>query len=119
MLSLAWVAQMVRNPSRQVNFQASYALSHSQDYPEAGTRFDQDGGLGIPDPTAYFHYWGDANWDVRHRFSLSGVYALPRLSSGVASVLTKGWSLSGVIIAQTGTPFWVYSTTADYNQQLL
>jgi len=93
------------------------------DFPEAGTRFDQDAGLGIPDQNAYFSYWGDANWDVRHRFSLSGLYTLPGYGSGFAKVLTAGWSLSGVIVAQTGTPFWVVNTNpstapvnpGDYN----
>jgi hypothetical protein len=113
----AMILSLRGNPASHLNFQASYTLSHAMDFPEAGTRFDQDGGLGIPDQNAYFSYWGDANWDVRHRFSLSGVYTLPGFSSGFAKVLTAGWSLSGVIVAQTGTPFWVVnaSPSGDYN----
>jgi hypothetical protein len=103
------------NPITRLNFQASYTLSHAKNYPEAGTRFDQDIGYGIPDPTAYFQYYGDANWDVRNRFSLSGLYTLPGFSSGFAKVLTAGWSVSSIIVAQSGTPFWVYTTGADYN----
>ncbi len=75
------------------SFQASYTLSHAQDYPEAGTRFDQDGGLSIPDQNAYSSYYGDANWDVRHRFSMSGAYTLPGLHSGVAKVSLRDGSL--------------------------
>lgn len=112
----AMILSIRGNPNKSLNFQASYTLSRAQDFPEAGTRFDQDGGLGVPDQNSYFSYWGDANWDVRNRFSLSGVYTLPGFSSGVAKVLTAGWSLSGVIVAQTGTPFWVVNTAADYNQ---
>jgi len=116
----AMILSLRGNPTSHFNFQASYTLSHAMDFPEAGTRFDQDGGLGIPDQNAYFTYWGDANWDVRHRFSLSGLYTLPGYGSGFAKVLTAGWSLSGVIVAQTGTPFWVVNTNgllsgADYN----
>jgi hypothetical protein len=71
--------------------------------------------LGVPEQNAYFSYWGDANWDVRNRFALSGIYTLPGFFSGFAKVLTAGWSISSVIVAQTGTPFWVVNTAADYN----
>jgi hypothetical protein len=102
------------------SFQASYTLSHTMDYPEAGTRFDQDGGQNIPDPTAYFSYWGNANWDVRNRFSMSGAYTLPGLHSGVGRVLTSGWELTSIIVVQSGTPFWVIDNRSlagggDYN----
>lgn len=105
------------------SFQASYTLAHAKDYPEAGTRFDQDGGLSIPDQNAYFSYYGNANYDVPQRFSFSGSYTLPGFSSGVARVLTSGWEASTIIAVQTGTPFWVYNTNpanaavnpGDYN----
>jgi hypothetical protein len=119
----ALILSLRGNPNRRFNFQASYTLSHAMDYPEANTRFDQDAGLNIPDQNAYFSYWGDANWDVRNRFSFSEVYTLPGLSSGIGEVLTKGWSISGVVVAQSGTPFWVFNTNnflapvnpGDYN----
>jgi hypothetical protein len=116
----AMVLTLRGNPTSHLNFQASYTLSHAMDFPEANTRFDQDGGLNVPDAYSYFKDWGDANWDVRNRFSLSGIYTLPGFSSGVARVLTQGWSLSSIIVAQTGTPFWVYNggnllTGGDYN----
>ena len=76
------------------SFQASYTLSHAMDYPEAGTRFDQDAGQNIPDPGSYFTYWGDANWDVRQRFSMSGTYTLPGIKEGVGKVLTSGWEIT-------------------------
>ena len=119
----ALILSLRGNPNRRFNFQASYTLSHAMDFPEANTRFDQDAGLNIPDQNAYFSYWGDANWDVRNRFSFSEVYTLPGLSSGIGEVLTKGWSISGVVVAQSGTPFWVFNTNnflaptnpGDYN----
>lgn len=92
------------------SFQGSYTLSHAKDYPEANTRFDQDTTpfhMDIPDPNAYFSYYGDANYDVRQRFSFSGAYTLPGLGSGVAKMLTGGWEASSIVAIQTGTPFWV------------
>jgi hypothetical protein len=110
------------------SFQGSYTLAHAKDYPEAGTRFDQDTSptgipYSIPAQNAYFSYYGDANYDVRQRFSFSGSYTLPGYKSGVASILTSGWEASTIIAVQTGTPFWVYNTNpanasvnpGDYN----
>jgi hypothetical protein len=114
----AMILSVRGNPTSHLNFQASYTLSHAMNFPEANTRFDQDGGLNIPNPNAYFTYWGDANWDVRNRFSLSETYTLPGYSSGWAKVLTSGWSLSSVVVAQSGTPFWVVNenpSTAPVN----
>jgi hypothetical protein len=114
----AMILSIRGNPNAHFNFQASYTLSHAMDFPEANTRFDQDGGLNIPNPNAYFTYWGDANWDVRNRFSLSETYTLPGYSNGWAKVLTSGWSLSSVVVGQTGTPFWVVNenpSTAPVN----
>ena len=92
---------------RRGSFQGSYTLSHAQDFPEANTRFDQDANINIPQPSSYFNYFGDANYDVRQRFSFSGSYTLPGVGSGVAKVLTSGWEASTIIAVQTGTPFWV------------
>jgi Carboxypeptidase regulatory-like domain len=89
------------------SFQGSYTLSHAKDYPEANTRFDQDANINIPQSSSYFNYYGDANYDVRHRFSFSGSYTLPGLGSGIAKLLTRGWEASSIVAIQTGTPFWV------------
>jgi hypothetical protein len=89
------------------SFQGSYTLSHAKNYPEANTRFDQDAGFNIPQPSSYYSYYGDANWDVRQRFSFSGSYTLPGYGNGVLKVLTSGWEASTIIAIQTGTPFWV------------
>ena len=94
------------------NFQASYTLSQAKDYPEAGTRFDQDTGFQIPDQNAYSSYYSDANYDVRQRFSASGAYTIPGLNSGVGKIVTSGWEMTSIAAIQTGTPFWVYNTNA-------
>ena len=61
------------------NFQASYTLAQAKDYPEENTRFDQDTEPAtiFPDQNAYFSYYGNANYDVRQRFSASGQYTDP------------------------------------------
>ncbi len=111
----AMILTLRGRPSSNFNFQGSYTLSHAMDFPEAGTRFDQDGGLNIPDPTAYFSYWGNANWDVRNRFSFSEVYTIPGLKEGIGKALTSGWEVSSIAVIQSGTPFWVFSGANDFN----
>jgi len=100
-------------------------LAKVENYPEAGTRFDQDGGLAIPDPSQYFSYRGPANWDVRNRFTLSGSYILPGMHQGAGKVITGGWELTAIAAVESGMPFWVYTTnafsaanygSANYNQ---
>ena len=106
----AMILSLRGRAGRRGSFQGSYTLSHAKDYPEANTRFDQDGqngGANIPDQNAYFNYYGDANYDVRQRFSFSGLYNLPGLKRGFAKVLTDGWEVSSIVAIQTGTPFWV------------
>jgi Carboxypeptidase regulatory-like domain len=113
-------------PFEHMHFQGSYLLSKVDNYPEAGTRFDQDGGLGIPDPNAYFTYRGPANWDVRNRFSFSGSYIIPGMKEGWERVVTGGWQFTTILVLQSGMPYWVYTTnpfsaanygSANYNQK--
>src|SRR6185369_6349485 len=54
--------------------------------------------------------------DIRHRFALSSVYALPSWKdSGFVNALTKNWRLSAIYQLQTGFPFTisVFGDTAN------
>lgn len=56
---------------------------------------------------------GNSNFDLRHNFSVSYVYALPFFKgSGLTHKLLGGWQVSGITIAQTGTPFSVTNGTS-------
>jgi len=114
----AMILSLRGRPSARLNFQSSYTFSHAKSNIESGTRFDQDGGQNIPDLNLYSSYYADANYDVRHRFSLSGIYTLPGLTNGVGKAITSGWEVSTIMAIQSGTPFWVIcsgSPTCDYN----
>jgi hypothetical protein len=112
-------------PSANLNFQTSYTFSRAKSNIESGTRFDQDNpqaggvaGQNIPDLNAYSSYYADANYDVRQRFSLSGMYTLPGLKSGIGRVVTSGWEISSIAAIQSGTPFWAVCSgplSCDYN----
>jgi hypothetical protein len=115
----AIILTLRRTVGRNATFQSSYTLGRAKSDMNAGTRFDHDGGFTVPDPTQYHSYYADANWDVRNRFSFSGVYTLPGMKSGFGKALTSGWEVSVISALQTGTPFWPYTSapypTGDYN----
>jgi len=49
-----------------------------------------------------------SNFDLRHNFSISYVYGLPFFrGNGLAHKVLGGWQVSGITVAQTGTPFSV------------
>jgi len=55
---------------------------------------------------------GRSNFDLRHNFSISYVYALPFFKgSGLSHRLLGDWQVSGITVAQTGTPFSVSNGT--------
>jgi hypothetical protein len=121
----AMILTLRGTPTSRLSFQGSYTLSRALSNINAGTRFDQDTSpagvsYNVPDQLAYSNYYGDANWDVRNRLSFSGVYNVPGFTSGLAKVLTSGWTVSSIIVGQSGTPFWVIDNRSllgggDYN----
>jgi len=60
--------------------------------------------------------YGNADYDVRHNFTMNYVWAdgFRHLTHWGPNTLVKGWTFSGTIIAHSGYPFTVYSS-ADSN----
>jgi hypothetical protein len=55
---------------------------------------------------------GSSNFDVRHNLAISYVYTLPFYKgAGLMHNVLGGWQVSGITIAQTGTPFSVTNGT--------
>jgi hypothetical protein len=56
-----------------------------------------------------------SNFDLRHNVSISYVYALPIFrGSGLAHSVLGGWQVSGITVAQTGTPFSVTNGLSNF-----
>ncbi len=93
-----------------LTFSASYTYSHSLD--DSSDRYDA-GFVNSYDPQASH---ASSNFDERHEFTLSYVYAFPFFKgAGWKHTLLGGWQASGITTAQTGLPFTVSdgSTYAD------
>src|SRR6202789_2743461 len=59
-----------------ITFVAGYTYSHSLD--DVGANWDFGAGLGLPqDSNNPTREYGNSDFDIRHRFTLSGTYAIP------------------------------------------
>ncbi len=82
----------------------SYTWSHTLD-----VSTDSNGGGSVQDPYNWKGSYGDANWDIPHRFVASYFYELPffKKSNQWERYLLGGWQINGVTTIQSGTPFTV------------
>jgi hypothetical protein len=97
-----------------LSLRTNYTYGKSLDNSSAITGSQAGGQVGvIMDPEDRKRDYGLSAFDVRHRFSLSGVYELPIgtgkpfLSGvkGVADKLVSGWQLNTIVNLQSGFPF--------------
>jgi hypothetical protein len=101
----ALLGKLERRFSRGLSMLASYTYGHSID--DGKSQNDQND--PVPqDMRNLSANRGSSNFDVRHRFVLSGVYQLPfGKGGGPLAMLARDWQLSGIGSAQTGQPFTV------------
>jgi hypothetical protein len=81
----------------------SYTWSHALDIST-----DSNGGGAPMNPWCWRCDYGNANWDVRHRFVVSYSYDLPFFRSSANKPLQwvlGNWQLNGITTSQTGFPF--------------
>ena len=80
----------------------AYTLSRSMD------TLSSDGGLVEHDPRRPENNFGPSDFDRPHRLTTSFILELPALSrQGLVRAVTGGWSVSGILTYQSGTPFSV------------
>jgi len=87
-------ATLRQHISHGVTFQIAYTFSKA----EANTTvYNDQRNLNLD--------WGRTNFDRTHRLIANLGYDLPRLSTnGFQGALLGGWSISGIVIVQSGTP---------------
>ena len=96
----------VRRTVGDLTFSVAYTYSHSID--NSSDRFD--GAIVNSYDTASNR--ARSSFDVRHNLAISYVYGLPFFKRpGLSHTLLGGWQVSGITIAQTGTPFTVTNGT--------
>lgn len=91
----------IRRTSRRLSFRGAYTFATSQD--DASAFLATDGDDNTPqDSRNLAAEWGPSDYDVRHRFVVSGAYDLPPLTRWTA---LHHWQVSAVLTAQSGRPF--------------
>jgi hypothetical protein len=105
-----------------VNFLASYTYGHARDH-VSGLNIGGEPRPVLPvtigDAASFDRAlaleWGDALFDVRHRFvvSFGAELPTPRRMGTAARRLFGGWQLNGIIQAQTGFPVTLTSSQLD------
>ncbi len=98
-----------KSAGRFVSFQASYNLAQSTDLGQGGdrtTNYDEF------DNQHHLARKGPSSWDVRNRFTASGLLLLPSPlpHSIIGNTLLGGWQLGFTASVESGTPFSVYNT---------
>lgn len=67
---------------------------------------------GILDPFHPALDRGDAEFDIRHRVTVAGTWAIPvGKGSGIYNKIIGGWSLNPLFVARTGQPYSIFDST--------
>jgi outer membrane receptor protein involved in Fe transport len=97
---------------------SNYTYAHAMDnlsttFSESNSQFN----LGYLDPRNPALDFGNADFDIRHRVTVSMVWSEPYLkaSHGIVKQVASGWSLSPIFTARTGIPFSVWDSTNGLN----
>jgi hypothetical protein len=81
---------------------AGYTFSHALD--DVGANWDFGYGAGLPqDSTNVGREYGNSDFDIRHRLTISLTYAIPG-KKGYAQML-EGWELNSIVTLQSGQPW--------------
>ncbi|MGA2264338.1 MAG: TonB-dependent receptor, partial [Acidobacteriota bacterium] len=95
----------------------NWTWSHAID--NLSTTFSEDANtfnLGLLDPSNPSLDKGNADFDVRHRVALSGIWSIPyaKKRTGIVNQVLDGWNLAPIITARTGMPFSIFDCTNGY-----
>jgi hypothetical protein len=81
---------------------AGYTFSHALD--DVGANWDFGYGAGLPqDSTNVGREYGNSDFDIRHRLTLSLTYAVPG-RKGFAQMM-EGWEINSIVTLQSGQPW--------------
>ncbi len=101
----AWVS-LTKRLSRGLQFDTSYTWSKSLDTNSLNSSgFAVQNGYDIP------NQYGLSDFDARHRFVLSAIYALPF----TGHALTRGWQIAAVVQSQSGNPVNIVTSNSSLN----
>lgn len=99
-------ASLVKQVSKGLQFQAAFTWSKLLDTTQGDIGSDDEGANFPSDPFNSRFDKGPTAFDAKINFRFSTVYSLPSLhSAGFLAGVTKGWTWSNILSAQSGYPF--------------
>ena len=101
----AWLS-IAKRFSGGLHFDTSYTWSKSLD-----TNSLNSSGFAIQDSYDVRAQYGPSDFDARHRFVLSAVYALPFTGNALA----RGWQVSALVQSQSGNPVNIVTSDSSLN----
>ena len=97
---------------------SNYTWSHAIDNTSSTfSEFGNDFNLGLLNPFFPQQDKGDANFDVRHRWVMSGTWDTPWFKNGgnwFARNIFGGWTLAPIVSIQSGYPFSLWDCTEAF-----
>src|SRR5262249_8579915 len=105
--------------SHGFNIRGAYTLAKTIDN-QSGFRYNQS---VFTDPFNFDFDRGPANFDIRQRFVISGIWELPldrlvRNGNGFLRKLAEGWQGRGIARFQAGTPFTIFSYSNSHQENI-
>jgi hypothetical protein len=102
-----------------LSFNANYTWSHALDnlsstFTETNNGVSGAYQLGYLDAFNPQLNFGNADFDIRHRFNLSGTWEVPWMkssSNAIARNVLGGWALGSILSIRSGSPFSLYDST--------
>ena len=115
-LQLSWRKRFTHG----LQFEASYTYAHALDDASSANLGSLSNGDFRDQRFPYLEY-GNADFDVRHRFVISYIYQLPfgngkALGGGATGALNQiigNWQIAGIVTAQTGNWFTITDSLTD------
>jgi hypothetical protein len=101
----AWAA-ITKRLSGGLQFDASYTWSKSLD-----TNSLNSSGFAVQDSYDIPNQYGLSDFDARHRFVLTAMYALPF----TGHVLARGWHVATIVQSQSGNPVNIVTSNSSLN----
>jgi hypothetical protein len=100
-----------------ITLDANYTWSHAID--NLSDTFSSSGNayvLGFQDPFTPLADRGSAEFDIRHRLAISGIWSVPLFKgSSMTDKILGGWEFAPIFTAETGTPYSIYDCDNAYN----
>jgi outer membrane receptor protein involved in Fe transport len=99
-----------------ITLDANYTWSHAID--NLSDTFSSSGNayvLGFQDPFNPMGDRGNANFDIRHRIAISGIWNVPLFKgTSLRDHILGGWEFAPIFTARTGSPYSLYDCTNGY-----